>query len=199
MNVIQFFGGPGVGKSTVAAYLYYRFKKAGFRTELVGEAAREIIYNSDPSVTAPQLIDNQLLLAGMQYERLLRLKRHGIEVAISDSPLIQGVLYAPQEQQHELHALLGSFARGFNHTNVLIERELGHYDKESRAQTEAEAVLLDVKTKELLFGIDSPINMKWGEERQLADTLIDLQKIDRARCALEVSQLRERYRGSWRG
>lgn len=199
MNVIQLFGGPGAGKSTVAAYLYYRFKKAGFRAELVGEAAREIIYNSDPGVTAPQLIDNQLLLSGLQYERLLRLKHHEIEVAISDSPLVQGVLYAPQEQQHELHALLGSFTRGFNNTNVFIERELGRYDKESRAQTEAEAVLLDVKTKELLFGNETPISMKWGEERQLADQLIDLQKIQREKVALEKAALRARYGSIWHG
>lgn len=201
MNVINLLGGPGVGKSTTAAYLYYRFKLAGFRTELVGEAAREIIYNSDPGVTAPQLIDNQLLVSGMQYERLLRLKRHKVEVAISDSPLIQGALYAPEEKRNELLLTLETLSRDFDNTYVFIEREAGNYDQESRAQTEAEALTLDQKAM-VLHGRhceSRPLIMKWGEERKLADLLIDVQKLNRARLAVEEANRQERYKQrSWR-
>lgn len=184
MNVINLLGGPGVGKSTTAAYLYYRFKKAGFRTELVGEAAREIIYNSDPRVTAPQLIDNQLLISGMQYERLLRLKRHRVEVAISDSPLVQGALYVSDEQTNEVLSTLERLSNNFDNTYVFIQRELGIYDRESRTQTEAQALVLDAKARAL--GNPSMLTMHWGGERIIADVLIEYQHLNRSQKEMEL-------------
>ena len=40
MKVINFFGGPGVGKSTAACDLFVAMKKAGYKVEYVDEYAK---------------------------------------------------------------------------------------------------------------------------------------------------------------
>lgn len=42
--VINIFGGPGVGKSTVAAGLFYRLKCLHYSVELVEEFAKYLVY-----------------------------------------------------------------------------------------------------------------------------------------------------------
>ena len=42
--IINIFGGPGVGKSTVAADLFVIMKKEGYSVELVTEYAKELTY-----------------------------------------------------------------------------------------------------------------------------------------------------------
>ena len=43
MKVINFYGGPGVGKSTKAAGMFYKMQLAGYSVELVNEFAKECV------------------------------------------------------------------------------------------------------------------------------------------------------------
>lgn len=174
MKIINLWGGPGSGKTTLAYYLAYRFKQAGFRAELVGEAAREIIYDRNPGVTAAQLIDNQLLITGLQAERVKRLERHGIEVAISDSPLRMGLLYVQEhDMRWALQSAIEAFNKDFQHQyNVLVQRTRGKYDKESRAQTESEAIKLDKKIEALIGHQLGDYATVWGQEALVFDYLL---------------------------
>jgi len=171
MKIINLFGGPGAGKTTIAYYLAYRMKKAGYRAELVGEAAREIIYDRNPGVTAAQLLDNQLLISGLQYERLKRLERHDMDVIIADSPLRMGLVYAKDLPEYEglkaaIEALEADLPRA---TNVFVQRTEGVYDKESRAQDEKQAMELDAK----IWNLTKYHHLiHWGNEPTLADELI---------------------------
>ena len=47
MKVINFFGGPGVGKSTAACDLFVAMKKAGYKVEYVDEYAKEKTYEKE--------------------------------------------------------------------------------------------------------------------------------------------------------
>ena len=177
MILFNLCGGPGSGKTTLAYYLTYRFKKEGFRTEFVGEAAREEhIYDSVPGQIAPPLLDNQVLLLGQQYERIIRLRRHGMEVLISDSPLIQGLMYCEgQFYYNPLFDLARVLEKDFKTVNVFVQRKRGCYDAESRNQgTEEEAAAFDDKVK-LLFGTFWKTTF-WGYEEHLAVDAIKLVK-----------------------
>lgn len=44
MKVINLFGGPGIGKSTLAAGLFEHMKIAGFNVELVNEYAKDMVW-----------------------------------------------------------------------------------------------------------------------------------------------------------
>ena len=45
MICINFYGGPGIGKSTMAAKMFAALKTAGVKTELVGEFAKDLVYD----------------------------------------------------------------------------------------------------------------------------------------------------------
>src|SRR5271163_906577 len=176
MILINLCGGPGAGKTTLSYYLAYRLKKAGLRTELVGESAREYhIYTTPPDRVAAPLLDNQVLLAGQQFERTLRLKRHNFEVAISDSPIEQGLLYCSDHSYAKsLKACITDVAKNFETYNVFINPRPGSYDAESRVQkTEAEARAHD-KTVRKLMGNKFWLEIGWDEEEKLGDEVVKL-------------------------
>lgn len=153
--LIEIFSGPGGGKTTLSYYLAYRLKKAGLRAELTGEAAREHhIYDSAPGSVAPPLLDNQVLLAGQQFERIMRLQRHNFEVAVSDSPLIQGLLYCEGQPYYDtLKKTVRTLESYFETYKIMIHPRPGSYDPESRVQrTEKAARALDKTVVKLAKG-----------------------------------------------
>ncbi len=150
------------------------------RAELVGEAARERIYAAPPGRVPPPLLDNQVLVTGEQYERVLRLQRHGFEVAVSDSPLEQGALYcARHPYARKLGAVIGGIAGRFEAYNVLVRPNPGAYDPESRVQTEAEARAMDKKVRWLFKGFWMEVG--WGGEEGLGDAAVALALSKRTR------------------
>jgi hypothetical protein len=64
MKVINLWAGPGAGKSTTAAGLFFLMKLTGRRVELVTEYAKEVVYDQDPT-----RIKNQLLILAKQCSR----------------------------------------------------------------------------------------------------------------------------------
>jgi hypothetical protein len=89
MIVINLWGGPCSGKSTSAAYIFAHLKNRGIRAELVHEAAKRFIYKG-----ASKQLENQVYVFGKQYSHVVDLFNADCEVAISDSPLLQNLIYA---------------------------------------------------------------------------------------------------------
>lgn len=139
MIVFENYAGPGGGKSVASAALYVGLKNIGIRAALVNEAATELILSDGK---AP-CFDNQLLIGGMQWERVLRLSRHNCQVAISDSPLIQGLLYSEHLPYHEeLKLIIRKIEKQFQTYKVFVHRN-APYDTFGRNQTAEDAAALD--------------------------------------------------------
>lgn len=118
MRVINLFGGPGSGKSTMAAALFVHFKNQAARCELVGEEAKDQIYWGSRNQLA-----NQFLMAANQYARLKNLEAAGCDIAIADSPLIQNPMYAKDHHYfHDLAALVNKVNTEFENIYVFIAR-----------------------------------------------------------------------------
>ena len=155
-------------------YLAYRLKKAGLRTELIYEPSRDLIFGGYPDRPPHQLLDNQVLMVGETYERALRLKRHGIDVAVSDSPIVQCLLYCQGHPYYEnLKRVIRDIEQSFDIYNVFIHPEAGCYDPESRTQkTEAEARALDMTVRDLIK--DFWLEINWDQESLLGDRAVEL-------------------------
>lgn len=50
MIVVNLYGGPGVGKSTGAAYVFARLKEAGVVAELVTEFAKDLTWGHSRAI-----------------------------------------------------------------------------------------------------------------------------------------------------
>lgn len=140
LKVINLFAGPGVGKSTLAADLFARFKRDGFKVELSREQAKEMLY------WGRKLSDVQIMIAALQYQHLKDIEKADTQVAICDGPLMLGTFYcAGKPYALELAKLLGALTAEFDNVNVLLHRTTGHkYLAHGREHTEDEAKWLDV-------------------------------------------------------
>jgi adenylate kinase family enzyme len=153
MKVINLHAGPGSGKSTLASLLFYKLKVAGFKTELVGEFAKELVYSDNKT----QLV-NQVYILGQQYKRLKDLERSGVDIAISDSPLMLQIYYSKGRSYYsEIVNLVKVLNSEFDNIDVFVNRTK-KYQGYGRTQTLEEAVEIDNylrNTLSLDFMVDS--------------------------------------------
>lgn len=142
LTVINLWGAPSVGKSTLAAGLFNLMKERGHRVELVTEYAKERVYQRDLLA-----LGNQLQMLGEQDARLRRLVGK-VDYAITDSPLPLSLAYMTGEYADWLpDAIWGAYDRYMN-VDVFVRRVKG-YQPYGRSQTESEALALDLTIKAL--------------------------------------------------
>jgi len=140
MRLINLYGGPGSGKSTIAAHIFSFLKSKHLKTELVGEFAKELIYLGNEV----QLV-NQVYIMGSQYRKQKDLQRYGVDIAISDSPLGLQLVYCQDKHYYpEITALVKKLDSEFDNVNVFIRRVMP-YQVHGRCQSEAEADVLSKK------------------------------------------------------
>lgn len=157
-TIIDFYGGPGTGKSTSAAYLYYLMKDAGLSVELVREYVKDWAWEKRQVSNYDQfyLFGKQIRRESMLYEK--------VDYIITDSPIFQGLYYA--EKYSPEHVRLGieaatyafykqAHADGHNHYHVFLQRSKP-YNPEGRYQSLEEAQLIDQGIKDLLDRCSMP-------------------------------------------
>ena len=77
--IINLFSGPGCGKSTSAAQLFYELKKRNYDVELTNEYAKWLVYEENY-----KKIKNQLYLFSKQHNQIFRLN-DVVDIVIMDS------------------------------------------------------------------------------------------------------------------
>ena len=82
MTVVDIYGSPSSGKSTLAAYVFAKLKMLGIRCELVTEFAKDLVWDE-----RHKALQNQAFVFGNQFYRLSRLENE-VDVAVVDSPLM---------------------------------------------------------------------------------------------------------------
>ncbi len=135
MKVINFFGGPGSGKSTAAAGLFYTMKKEKYNVELVTEFAKDLVYEENHKALSEQ----NYVFANQEY-RLSKLKDK-VDYVITDSPLILSLIYV-KDYPHSFHTFCVDMFDTYQNTNIVIKRNHDYVDI-GRMQTETEAKELD--------------------------------------------------------
>lgn len=147
--VINLFGGPSVGKSTIAAGLFCLLKMHGVECELVTEFAKDLVWEE-----RFKTLGNQQYVFAKQYHKIWRLLDK-VDVIITDSPLMFSVIYMPKEFVKSFTNNVIDTINTLNNLNIIINRN-SKYNDNGRQQNEEQAKEIDIiiKQKLLLYNMD---------------------------------------------
>lgn len=154
-TVINLIGGPGIGKSTLAADIFSKLKKDHQSCELVSEYPKEVTWEDNQ-----KLLENQIIIFSEQFRRVWRLDGK-VKYIITDSPLIMYSVYfeyylektKKQFTEHYKKLSIDFFDETFdqfNNLNFVLSRQF-NYSEEGRNEKLDEALRLDrLLTKKLI-------------------------------------------------
>ena len=145
---INIFGGPGTGKSTVAAGMFYEFKKQGRSVELVTEVAKDFVWEN-----RMKTLTMQPYVMMKQFRNLARVQG-SVEYALTDSPIVLGLLYGKLNSIPLPKSYYDFLVDCHNDLlspsiNIVLQRSFA-YDTTGRYQTEEHAKELDGEIINLL-------------------------------------------------
>ena len=122
MLVINLWGGPGAGKTALAAEVFSHLRRnVPANIEMTGEFATEICFEQ-----AKSNLQDPVYLLGNQWHRLWRLSQIGVEVAISDSPLGLVFAYLKEDyaQRKSYKALVEDLMCVYPSVDIFIHRDI---------------------------------------------------------------------------
>lgn len=143
MKVINLYAGPGAGKSTTAAGLFYLMKTKNISCELVTEFAKEWVF--DRGIVKPE---DQLFILANQIRRLMVIKDK-VDYIITDSPLLLNTLYNTLWDLHTYDNLVYETYKMFDNVDFIIKRTKPYHTL-GRFQTEDEAKDIDYHIEQFL-------------------------------------------------
>lgn len=161
-KVVNLYGGPCIGKTTLAASVFAYLKKSGVDVELVSEYARDMVYDG-----AFKTLENQLYIFAHQHHRLWRL-RGKVEVVVTDSPLLLTLPYDPT-QDPAFKAFVYHEYRKFHNLDFILKRETQFTRDGGRRHDEEESLTVDIKIREILD--DFKIPYAWADFNTIIETI----------------------------
>ena len=154
--LVNFYGGPGCGKSSMALGVTSICKWRGIEAEYVPEVPKDLVYEENWNV-----LENQLKVLGDQWQRIHRLVKHR-KIIVTDSPIIIQTLYN-KKYIPEFNAMVTALHNTFPSLNYLLTRKK-EYDPAGRYQTEEQAKDLDVVALNRLMQFKIPYTVIDGIE-----------------------------------
>jgi len=158
MIVSNFFGGPGVGKSTLAAIVYSMLKRRGINCEYSHEWIKwRLVWEGDSDI-----VDDQLFIFANQHRQQFVL-RDKVDVCITDSPLMMSLAYGKMfeakstKDSNPFFDLVRDRANSFDNLNFWVHRS-HPYDHAGRPQTETQANIVNTQIQMELENEGVPLN-----------------------------------------
>ena len=108
--VINIAGGPGSGKTTIAAELFSKLKEKGYEVENVSEFAKELVWEG-----RSEAFDDRLYMHGEQNHRLMQMNGK-LDFIITDSPLFLTSVY-------NNYYLKNKFSKSYNEMIDIVTSE----------------------------------------------------------------------------
>jgi hypothetical protein len=152
--IINFFGGPGIGKSTTSSGLFTEMKKEHMDVELTFEFPKIVAWEENYSA-----IKDQFYITGNQHRNISRLYNK-VKYIIVDSPIILGIIY---KQFYDIQPsypssfyddsfddFILSLFKKYNSLNILLLRDDKTYNENGRFQNIYEAKEIDKQIKNKL-------------------------------------------------
>lgn len=136
--MINLFGGPCIGKTTMAANLFLKLKALGIEAANPEEHAKLAILRGQP-----HLLDEQLIILGQTWETLHTLSDK-VDAVVVDSPLLLCSVYAQGREASHFHQTVIDFHQRLPRINLLLTRNTSlAYSQSGRREDSNGAVLMD--------------------------------------------------------
>lgn len=177
-TIINLYGGPGAGKSTSAAYLYYLLKCQQENVELVREYVKNWAWDNRPFGVYDELY---FLGKQVRHESMLFGK---VKYIVTDAPVYMTAyyahLYCSKGFAQGVEQAATAFYQqakddGHNHLHVYLKR-FRPYQSEGRYQSESDALSVDTGVLDMLSRMDIPVIHATPEEADLKRVLEDIMK-----------------------
>lgn len=161
-KIICLWGGPGTGKSTICAGLFYALKNKGLNAEMNREYIKDWVWEEREIISG-----DQIYITAKQARKEVIYMRRGLDVIITDSPLALTTYYGDLYDKYEKE---GGACKAIVKQHYIICKDLGYkvdhfflrrvkpYNPAGRYQDEATAKSYDELIKKFL--ISYPINFK---------------------------------------
>lgn len=146
--VINFYGGPGSGKSTTAAQVFSFLKWRGVNCELVTEFAKDKTWEE-----SLRSLEHQEYIFGKQKHRLWRVAKH-VPLIVTDAPLGHSLVYGRDVAKDSFVQLIKDSIDDFENLDVFLIRQKG-YNPKGRSQTLEQAEALDKTILSLLEELET--------------------------------------------
>lgn len=130
-KIINLFGAPGSGKSTVASGLFYELKLKGLNVEMCNEWIKSKVFEGTPYPFMDQFY------ASAKQNKKIREMIGKVDYIISEAPLLMGLVYT-QTEPKLFSELLVEYFKSYENINFFLERR-HEYQTEGRIQNEKEA------------------------------------------------------------
>ena len=151
-KIINFFGGPGVGKSTHSASLFSKMKQKHMDVELSFEYAKNVVWEDNKDT-----LKDQFFISANQHRNISRLYGK-VEYIISDSPILLSLIYKNKysnENQYPKYdenfdKFITNLFNSYNNINIFLKRDLNTFKQNGRVQNINESILIDDEIETLL-------------------------------------------------
>lgn len=152
LTVVNFFGGPGSGKSTTAALLFGEMKKKHFNVELIHEAAKDFKWED-----WDHIFGEQDYIFAHQHRLIRRLTRHDIDYAVVDSSILLSLFYMPDDFPQSFRQFVKDVFNSYDNINILLDRNPAiPYVQAGRNESERQAIEIDKKVRQYFNDTDTP-------------------------------------------
>lgn len=169
-KVINLYGGPCAGKSTLRAAVFAELKFQEYQLEEILEYAKDAAWQK----RGIKLFRAQDYIFGKQHFRLNTVTDE-VDLVITDSPILMSQVYiGPNWPMPSLRGMIDEAYAQYNNLDIFIDRGR-NYDPKGRNQTEQEAIEIDDKILNLLEEKTSVFyRVKFG--REAVFEIIELMK-----------------------
>jgi len=166
-KVINLFGGPGIGKSSIASGITYKLKKNHITCDNPYEFPKLLAWDENHSAIA-----DQLYVLANQHRGIV--KSYGkVDYIVLDSPILLSLTYKSYYKNNDYPAslygesfdkmLLDVFNK-YDNINIVLKRTDGNHNEDERYQNLEESIDLDISIENSLIKNNIPYHLvKVGE------------------------------------
>lgn len=143
--VVNLFGGPGTGKSTMMAAVFAKLKSMEYDCEMCPEFAKELVWEN-----RLETFSDELYLFAKQNHRLFRLIGK-VDIVITDRPLYLSIPYYNyyKGRNETYERLVKDTFDSYENLNIFLERRK-EFVQNGRNESEEESKAFDERFKECL-------------------------------------------------